>query len=1130
MSSKNNKIKTKLYTEKSYTKIYVLFLVMISLIYLFSSILIYVSALIFIPTDVNNSKPTINVTFTERPIININYRLYDEFMDYSDSVVQIDFSENHILNTTKIVYNTTTFLFNGEYNFWISGRDIDTNFAEETAVFNVYTEGYMPMQLIRPLRGVANSYPFDIQLYSSEIATCKFGRKPKHINDLNQLYSILPLRFEPPEESQNHYNHSFNLITQPEDYQVYTAICNRSGHLSPLQFLLGYDTTPSAISVTSTPNPIIDPSRKFTEFTITTSDPTICSIYDGTQRIYINPYHENKTADFVRIHKINISYTVPSSNPFYIVNYNITCMNLAGLYSSIQYTQLLNFSVPLTITVLSPQYSQTSNYQLVVRTNMLASYCSIANITSDMNTEDHLTFTHNFTNILEGRYGVDIFCAYQFGQANLYFPFVIDLTNPGSTTITASSTYCSLNEFSALLESNDTANGSGIDYFNYSISKGNDRIFGWAHSGSGNRVTIHVSLNNNLEVGQIYSWNAFAVDKSGRAGSVASKTFSVIDTMSTTCDTEPPIIRVFTTSYAGYTIFNITCEDYISGCKNYYYFGKSNSSNCTPTQEREYGYEDTLTTTSYICWNASDNNNNYIKDRLRIIVSNQSQNQLNRTNQNQTRENCNVNGVTDIDETDIDCGGFNCPRCSNGKKCLFNEDCISNNCNVSKICEAPRCDDNRVNGNESGIDCGGNCDPCGLGVSCAGLDSNCEPNLICVDNKCVPVRNANIDSDNDGLPDWWEYEYFRCIDCANPNSDSDNDGFSDIKEFLSGTDPLDSNSHPEKEKILPIILLIVGISLLIGGCGYIVYTKFIKSQVPKQTGKPITVQNILGRNPTRITREQDISNLQIIEKRLQQKRNQRKKERSNIFDKFRSDELKNLTSVDDKKSMETKNGTEKLKKSVSPIMDEKNSTNKKELETDEDGYIDITKLAKREEKETGTEVKKEDINEDVFQRLGTIKNLKKQNEKSKIVAVLNHNNDIDHKKELINLKPELDSYKTEKLAEIDKQDKANIYNMTNKEIFDRLAEISGKTKSSIKEVVEKKKVTKKDMMDIFANITERKQVNTDVFKFVLSRLLETNQLSKQTVANILFDLAEKKLLTKKEVSKILSELKILPKQ
>ena len=38
------------------------------------------------------------------------------------------------------------------------------------------------------------------------------------------------------------------------------------------------------------------------------------------------------------------------------------------------------------------------------------------------------------------------------------------------------------------------------------------------------------------------------------------------------------------------------------------------------------------------------------------------------------------NNLKDRDETDIDCGGSQAPKCSDGKSCLVNNDCLSNNC------------------------------------------------------------------------------------------------------------------------------------------------------------------------------------------------------------------------------------------------------------------------------------------------------------------------------------------------------------------------------------------------------------------------------------------------------------------
>ena len=51
-----------------------------------------------------------------------------------------------------------------------------------------------------------------------------------------------------------------------------------------------------------------------------------------------------------------------------------------------------------------------------------------------------------------------------------------------------------------------------------------------------------------------------------------------------------------------------------------------------------------------------------------------------------------------------------------------------------------------------------------------------------------------LDTDGDGIPDFWEDLYFGGITNADPVADGDDDGFSELEEWIADTIPNDSNS------------------------------------------------------------------------------------------------------------------------------------------------------------------------------------------------------------------------------------------------------------------------------------------------------------------------------------------------
>jgi hypothetical protein len=108
-------------------------------------------------------------------------------------------------------------------------------------------------------------------------------------------------------------------------------------------------------------------------------------------------------------------------------------------------------------------------------------------------------------------------------------------------------------------------------------------------------------------------------------------------------------------------------------------------------------------------------------------------------------------------ETDIDCGGANsCARCALSQGCQLNTDCASNACNVAThLCVSSQCTDQQKDGLETDIDCGGGiCSKCSLGLKCS-LDTDCSSNacdaqsLTCVSNQCSDHRQDGTETDID---------------------------------------------------------------------------------------------------------------------------------------------------------------------------------------------------------------------------------------------------------------------------------------------------------------------------------------------------------------------------------------------
>lgn len=67
--------------------------------------------------------------------------------------------------------------------------------------------------------------------------------------------------------------------------------------------------------------------------------------------------------------------------------------------------------------------------------------------------------------------------------------------------------------------------------------------------------------------------------------------------------------------------------------------------------------------------------------------------------------------------------------------------------------------------------------------------------LVAAENGYTCAVFTDSDSDGDGLPDWWEEQYFGGATNAVVGLDDDGDGFDNLREFRAGTNPQDAQDY-----------------------------------------------------------------------------------------------------------------------------------------------------------------------------------------------------------------------------------------------------------------------------------------------------------------------------------------------
>jgi len=1057
---------------------------------------------------VTNAYPEILVVYDEPIEILVVYILRNDNVQFDVDYLTSD-------NITFIMY-ADDYLINGNYELHILSQDTLRNPSEVVQPF-IVDAPFMEISLESPHLGVSQTDVFDAVVKTGRNSTCKYSTfyvPPPQIDNFNFLFQIDAGLYHTIQGINTDNSFYLNDDSPDEDGKertIYVKCVDENELVHPTSLYLAYDATPPSLGVFITPNPITDTQEPTAILQVSTSDRTICSYTENGQFHEFENYDSENFSAYKKEHILNLDFTnlarrsIPELFQEETVDFEITCMNLAGLMSEpAQATLRVAFEEEFSIKMNKPgSYTNDQSIDFEVETSIQTPggcrYGENSPTTDFTTITGNKIYSTNLGELEEGDYSYKVSCI-ALTDREKTFEFEIDRTKPTNLAIDIKNPSCSLNKVSGTVSARDEE--SGIDRFNYTISKGGEVLTKDSTQGT-------ISENIDLEEGESYRVSVIAYDKAGNFEE-GEATFTASDDSAIVCDVTKPNTFISTMPTSEGVLVKAICLDSDSGCQQTFRYGlASDSDECVASQTHNLDDGILISEDTYLCWTVYDKNNNNESDTEFVEYE---------TAEESYPAHC-FNEVMDETETDIDCGG-DCAVCEEeGSSCSINDDCSTKSCEpITNVCVASGCDNEYKDGYESDIDCGGDCSSCELGKNCV-YDSDCASE-ICSYNICS--EDLNEDTDEDGMFDSWEEKYnLNPNDPSDADEDPDFDGLSNLEEFLAGTDPHDKASKPSEEdkeitsqllppkkssNFIPLTFIIIGSLLVIAGASFLLLEK--KKQKEKHLEPRLIDEK--GEIPVmeELSEEEKAKTIGEEEEKVFEKIADKKKMK-------RKDLMKEFQATAEKEIKAKELDEEAKKAAKKPSEKEEGEEKKKE------GYVELSTLKKEED------LKEKDIGKDVFQELEMIKKeaegveekerVEKEKEKKKETE-----EKTEEKEEELPLEIEGEEKKKEK-KEAEEEE------LSQDDIFKKLAELAGQSHEEVKKTVDKKEVSSKDIMKVFANVTSKKQIDANVFKAILSQLLKRGQVSKQTIAEILFEFLDTELLTKKEVSDLIKDLELTAK-
>ena len=705
----------------------------------------------------------------------------------------------------------------------------------------------------------------------------------------------------------NAYEQVFNVTILSPQIQVYNILISKEDQVFILTFISNLDSYDEYIDNFETLLNNFDP--------------------DYGEKFSFSSYSEtNKQL-------LRFEETEPGSK-----KYSVLCQDRSNLFSDVVNSTLtFDLQAATDIKIIKPsKYSNSdSNIELEIRTNKL-SYCEYKKSTSTQysptsTSSSRLGITHikDLGKLGEGEHTYDIKCT-GFETSTKSYTFFIDKTKPTSVGVNVQNASCLNKRNKTRIKAEMFADDlSGIAYYNYSIEGYDEIITDWKTTSSSE---IDKTVEH-LDIGEDYTIFVKAIDNAGWSSSkIESREVKVYSSDSEECrEDSPPTTSLSKTGVNSGTLIEIECNDESECDESRFKYGTSDlSGDCLRTTSYTEGV--LLSETKYFCWEVYDTTGKRTERIERVVV----------------RPDSDGDGILNVDDvcdntpssefdtiiTESSSSWYGCGPSEIDSDKDGMPDVWETRHGLNKNSPDDRDLDPDEDGSTNFEEYKEGCDP--TVPDCTGygdLDGDRVPDNLdqCPNTAYNEINNvvddkssswygcgpSGIDTDLDGMPDGWEDQYSKFLDKTDPNDakedydkdnlinvdeykfgtkpdnkDSDGDGFTDNEELIANTDPLNSNSHPEKSSVLSWLLFMLGLILILGGGGYVLYKKYKDGTLKLSIPKKIKIQSkVKPKQDFKPQLKPKMFAPKFSRNVLKKKQLEERKKRSNVFNIFSSKEV-----------------------------------------------------------------------------------------------------------------------------------------------------------------------------------------------------------------------------------------------